>query len=167
MDEAFAEADPQISLLPNRAGAVVLRSFGKFFGLPGARLGFVVADLPITQQIRKLIGDWPISGSAIVSGNAAYSDQAWQQQQRKKLDLAANELRHILERAGLHIVGGTSLFVLVSHDQAAEIFEHLGQSGILVRPFANDKRLLRFGLPGNEEESDRLNSVLQNWKRKT
>jgi cobalamin biosynthetic protein CobC len=166
VDEAFADTDPEISLLQDRAGAIVLRSFGKFFGLPGIRLGFVIADLPVAHQLRRLLGDWPVSGSAIAIGTSAYRDQTWQHHHRQRISRAANALDHMLEQAGLEIAGGTSLFRLATHDQASEIFEHLGQSGILVRPFATDERQLRFGLPASDADRDRLAKALQDWRQK-
>jgi len=164
VDEAFADTDPAISLLPGRGGAIVLRSFGKFFGLAGIRLGFVVADIPVAQRLRALLGDWPVSGMAIEIGLAAYQDQQWQNDHRTALNKAAVRLDEMLEPGGLAIVGGTSLFRLAAHDRAGELFEHLARSGILVRPFKADDRQLRFGLPANEAAWERLSDVLKNWQ---
>lgn len=166
VDEAFADTDPAVSLLPNRGDAIVLRSFGKFFGLAGVRLGFVIADILVAQRLRALLGDWPVSAMAMAVGLAAYRDRQWQDNQRRRLRDAASRLNRLLENTGLDVVGGTLLFRLASHDKAREIFEYLGQSGILVRPFATDDRQLRFGLPANEEAWERLTSTLENWREK-
>ncbi len=164
VDEAFADTDPVVSLLPERGNAIVLRSFGKFFGLAGIRLGFVVTDLPVAQRLRALLGDWPISGIAMTTGLAAYQDEHWQDKQRTRLRGAVVRLDGLLNGVGLKLVGGTSLFRLMTHDKAPEIFEYLGQSGILVRPFEGDDRQLRFGLPANEEAWTRLTDALNYWR---
>lgn len=164
VDEAFADTDPVVSLLPERGNAIVLRSFGKFFGLAGIRLGFVVADLHVVQRLRVLLGDWPVSGIAMATGLAAYQDGHWQDKQRMRLRGAVVRLDGLLNGAGLKVAGGTTLFRLTIHDKSSEIFEYLGQSGILVRPFEGDDQQLRFGLPANEEAWNRLTDALNYWR---
>lgn len=164
VDEAFADASPAQSLLPHRNGAIVLRSFGKFYGLAGMRLGFVIADRPLAKELRAHLGDWPISGPAIAIGTRAYRDKEWQNCQRDRLTSAACELTALLTDSGLTIVGGTPLFQLVSHASAPTLFVHLAQAGILVRPFAANPDWLRFGVPGTDRDFDRLSVALKNWK---
>lgn len=164
VDEAFADTDPVVSLVPERGNAIVLRSFGKFFGLAGIRLGFVVADLPVVQRLRALLGDWPVSGIAMATGLAAYQDEHWQDKQRTRLRGAVVRLDGLLKSVGFEVVGGTSLFRLTVDDKSPEIFEYLGQLGILVRPFEANDRQLRFGLPANEEAWNRLTDALNYWR---
>lgn len=164
VDEAFADAMPAQSLLPHRNGAIVLRSFGKFFGLAGVRLGFVIADRPFAKELRTMLGDWPISGAAIAIGIRAYRDTEWQNRQRDRLFIASDQLVSLLKDSGLQIVGGTSLFQLARHPKAPSLFIHLAQAGILVRPFAEQPEWLRFGIPGTDAHLDRLSVALNNWK---
>lgn len=164
VDEAFADTAPLVSLLPERGGAIVLRSFGKFYGLAGIRLGFVIANIAVAQRLRAMLGDWPVSGIAVTAGLAAYQDQQWQDNQRRRLQGAADRLDKLLQGFHLDIIGGTSLFRLTSHDKARELFEILGQSGILVRPFSDIATQLRFGLPASEGEWTRLENALSQWR---
>ena len=165
VDEAFADATPGISLAPNRWRAVVLRSFGKFFGLAGLRLGFVLADRPLTHRLRALLGDWPVSAPAIGIATAAYEDQDWQAAQRARLYDASGRLDTILRSAGLAIAGGTPLFRLARTEGAPRLFQHLAEAGILVRPFAEDATALRFGLPGDQLHWQRLEQALATWSK--
>ena len=164
VDEAFADAVPAHSLLPHRNGAIVLRSFGKFYGLAGLRLGFVVADRPFAKQFRTLLGDWPISGPALTIGTKAYRDTEWQNDQRARLNTASSQLMAMLTDAGLGIVGGTPLFQLARHAAAPALFTHLAEAGILTRPFADQSDWLRFGTPGSDPDFDRLAAALSDWK---
>lgn len=166
VDEAFADAMPEYSLLPHRNSAIVLRSFGKFFGLAGVRLGFVIADRPLAKQLRAMLGDWPISGPALSIGIKAYHDTEWQERQRDRLTTASRRLSSLLTDNGLTLVGGTPLFQLVSHLDATSLFNHLAQAGILLRPFPDRADWLRFGLPGADADFDRLSVALENWKSK-
>jgi cobalamin biosynthetic protein CobC len=164
VDEAFADALPHTSLLPHRNGAVVLRSFGKFFGLAGIRLGFVVADRPFIRALRAMRGDWPITGPAITLGTRAYQDADWQTQQRERLTTASTRMQALLIGHGLTDAGGTANFRLVTTPDAASLFNHLCRSGILVRPFADRPDALRFGLPGTATGWERLERALTRWR---
>ena len=163
VDEAFADASPEQSLLPQRNGAIVLRSFGKFYGLAGLRLGFVVADMSFAKQFRTLLGDWPISGPALTIATKAYQDTEWQSAQRARLNAASKRLISLLIGSGLAIAGGTPLFQLATHAAAPALFTHLAEAGILARPFAGQPTWLRFGIPGPDADFERLAVALSDW----
>jgi cobalamin biosynthetic protein CobC len=162
VDESFVEIAPQLSVagLANDR-LIVLRSFGKFFGLAGVRLGFIIAGPKIIAQVRAAFGDWPVSAEAIAAGTAAYADPGWMQATRARLRQDSERLDHMLEQAGLEILGGTSLFRLCTSPRAKLWFEHLARHGLLVRPFGQQPNWLRFGLPGTEAGWSRLQAALQ------
>jgi cobalamin biosynthetic protein CobC len=139
---------------------VVLRSFGKFFGLAGVRLGFAVAAPDIARRLRAALGPWAVSGPALAIGAAALADAAWIAQTRARLAADAQRLDRLLAGAGLEVAGGTPLFRLVRTPAAAALFDRLGRAGIFVRRFAEQATWLRFGLPGTETEWERLAATL-------
>jgi len=148
VDESFGEVAPGFSAAPLASErTVVLRSFGKFHGLPGARLGFVVADPELANRVRRRVGDWPVGADAIAFGRAAYADTGWAERTRKRLEGEAMRLDRLLIAAGFRIVGGTSLFRLVAAEDAAARASTLAEQGVLVRTFDHDPSLIRFGLP--------------------
>jgi cobalamin biosynthetic protein CobC len=165
VDEAFAEVTPESSVADIAGGnetphLVVLRSFGKFYGLAGLRLGFVVGAPELMARIRSVIGDWPVSVDALAAGLAAYADREWAERTRVQLARSARRLDELLGRYGFEVVGGTSLYRLVRADDAPVRFERLAAAGILTRPFQHDGSLLRFGLPGTADAWRRLTDVL-------
>ena len=125
----------------------VLRSFGKFYGLPGLRLGFVIADPVLKAKVHATFGDWPVSAAAVAAGRATYADLNWQDSARKRLQLSAKRLDRLLLRNSFQIIGGTSLFRLAAHPDAARCFRILADASILVRAFADQSTWLRLGLP--------------------
>ncbi len=163
VDEAFVDVlerrDGLVPLLP-RAGAVVLRSFGKVYGLAGLRLGFAAASPEIAAVLRAAMGPWAVSGPAIEIGRQALMDTAWLESTLSWLGSAADQLDGLLLGAGFTIVGGTKLFRLASHHAASIWFERLAQCGILTRPFNGKPNWLRFGLPGTQTEWQRLEAAL-------
>ena len=165
VDEAFADVAPEVSVAAEAGTTlaprlIVLRSFGKFFGLAGLRLGFIVAAPPFAATVRGLIGDWPVSSDAIAAGLAAYADHRWIARERVVLQKSAQRLDRMLVLNGCQVVGGTSLFRLARATDARERFARLLAAGILVRPFDFDPTLLRFGLPRGRDQWRRLAAAL-------
>jgi cobalamin biosynthesis protein CobC len=168
VDEAFMDAGPRHESLASDVAignVVVLRSFGKFFGLAGLRLGFALAAPPLAARIAAVLGPWAVSGSALVIGTAALGDKTWIERTRKRLATAAKKLDAVLAGAGLDIVGGTSLFRLACTPHARELFDHLGRAGILVRRFSEQTEWLRFGLPAETQAWRRLQRALAAFRR--
>jgi cobalamin biosynthetic protein CobC len=162
VDEAYADVSPANSLCAEAGdGLLIFRSFGKFFGLAGVRLGFVITATTIARSFRQLIGDWPVSGPAAMIGQAAYGDIDWQEKQRQRLERAGIRLDVLLVGAGLDLVGGTPLYRLARCASADSLFRRLAARGILIRPFHDDPRLVRVGLPADEEQWSRLGAALE------
>ena len=167
VDEAFMEVGSRgFSLAGDvgRGNLIVLRSFGKFFGLAGIRLGFALLDQPSAVRLAAMLGPWAVSGPALAVGAAALADTAWIEVTRHRLVAASGRLDGILIGAGLGIPGGTALFRLVRTPAAPTLFHHLGRAGILARNFPDNATWLRFGLPAGEEEWQRLQIAMDAFR---
>jgi cobalamin biosynthetic protein CobC len=137
-------------------GVVVLRSLGKFFGLGGLRVGFVVVREPDASAWRRMFGDWPVSGPACEIATLALRDAAWIAATRARLAADRKRLDDIVGRAGLKMLGGTDLFGLVEGPDGTDLLDHFARAGILIRGFAAEPRQYRFGLPADEAAWQRL-----------
>lgn len=167
VDESFADDTPQLSLCPH-AGAeelIILRSFGKFYGLAGIRLGFAICGPQTAARLREALGPWAVSGPAIEIGIAALSDDAWAAATRTRLFRDAQRLDAILSATSLTVVGGTSLFRLVQTPDALRLHDHLAQTQIWTRVFPYRADWLRIAPPGPEEDWARLYAALKGWSR--
>jgi cobalamin biosynthetic protein CobC len=162
VDESFADFLPAAaSLVTGRpSNAIVLRSFGKAYGLGGVRLGFAIAEEDIAAAIREELGPWAVSGPALVIGRAALSDEAWLHNAARRLADDGRRLDDLLKATGFTILGGTPLFRFVRHDDTAGMVQHLGRHGIHVRAFFLAPDRLRFGLPGDDAGFRRLAAAL-------
>lgn len=163
VDEAFADVRPDLSVAGavDRPGLVILRSFGKFHGLAGVRLGFALADRATTDTIVTALGPWAVSGPALHLGTAALADAAWATATRARLRADADRLDALLARAGAVVLGGTDLFRLVRVPDGPGWIGRLGAAGIHVRAFDEAPDELRFGLPGPAEDWRRLAAALE------
>ncbi len=162
VDESFADAVPLVSLAAEagRPGLLVLRSFGKFYGLAGLRLGFVLGSADDITALDALAGPWPISGAAIEIGRKALRDRDWVDATRARLKTEAQRLDGMAKTAGWDVVGGTPLFRLYDVDNAAVAQEQLAHAHIWSRIFKDRPSWLRLGLPGEETEWTRLGEAL-------
>jgi len=162
VDEAFCDVVPDLSVAHavGSPGLIILRSFGKFYGLAGLRLGFALTDRVMAERLTSFLGPWAVSTPAIFIGEAALSDDDWTTATRQQLQLSSDRLDKLLGANEMDVVGGTTLFRLVTTDHAQAIYKTLAQSGIVVRQFQYDPKWLRFGLPGNEPDWQRLEAAL-------
>lgn len=161
LDESFCDVCPDESqiALADRAGVVVLKSFGKFWGLAGMRLGFAIGDPALVARLAAMVGPWAVSGPALRVGAAALTDQDWAQATRDRLAEDAARLDGLMLRAGAAVVGGTTLFRLYDVGDAAAWAERLARHRILGRVFPYSSRWLRLGLPDGAGW-DRLEAAL-------
>jgi len=161
VDEAFIDASPEASLAADcpRAGLIVLRGLGKFFGLAGARVGFVLAEPHLLTALDARLGPWAVSAPSRWVACAALADRNWQAATRLLLRVAGARLAALLRHHGLPPAGGCALFQWVRIDSAADLHDALARQGILTRWF-DDPSSLRFGLPKNETDWVRLDAAL-------
>lgn len=162
IDESFADAVPQLSLAPeaDRPRLLVLRSFGKFYGLAGLRLGFAIGNAADVAKLATASGPWPVSGAAIAIGCRALHDDAWAKDTSERLARDCIRLDDMARAQGWTLVGGTPLFRLYETADAIAAQERLARGQIWSRVFAQQPTWLRLGLPGGESEWARLTEVL-------
>ncbi|CEL28308.1 threonine-phosphate decarboxylase CobD [Pseudomonas sp. A1230] len=168
VDEAFMDNTPQLSLAAHThlVGLVVLRSFGKFFGLAGVRLGFVLAERKFLKLLAEQVGPWAVSGPTRVLAQACLQDTEVHARQRIRSDEASERLAVLLARYGFNPQGGCALFQWLITDQAQALYEFMARRGILLRLFTHNSSL-RFGLPADAAEEARLEQALQAFAKET
>lgn len=162
IDESFCDVTPEQSLIAfaDRPGTLVLKGFGKFWGLAGLRLGFAIGDPDLIGRLAEMLGPWPVSGPALDIGTRALGDDAWAAATRQRLAKDAARLDHMMQRAGAALVGGTTLFRLYDTDSAKMWQDRLATRQIWTRIFPYSDRWIRLGLPGRPEDWARLESAL-------
>lgn len=167
VDEAFIDATPLVSLArcSDHPSLIVLRSIGKFFGLAGLRLGFVLANKQRLSELAETIGPWSVSGPAQEIGKIALSDVPWQIDMRHQLLVAATRLKALLARHAIQS-NGTALFQWWPEHQAQAFWQHMAELGIWVRLFKHEGDSIRLGLPHHEGDWMRLEYALTSWDAK-
>ena len=155
VDEAFIDLCPQRSLIAENLQdrVIILRSFGKFFGLAGLRLGLAYSTEPLNIPS----GLWGISTLSLVIAAHALQDHEWIEQNRRDISAAMMKLKNLFDEKNYKIIGGTDLFCLVEGADK----DKLARAGIFVRSFAHyPQNILRFGLPKTAQDFTKLKEQL-------
>lgn len=161
VDESFADARPDLSLIGlTPANVLILRSFGKFWGLAGLRLGFAVGAPGLLARLAEAAGPWPVNGAALAIGAAAMRDHAWAEAAITYHAEAALRLDMLAGRAGWAPAGGTHLFRLYRVADARAARDRLARQHIWTRSFPYRRDWLRLGIPGKAGEWARLAQAL-------
>ncbi len=163
IDEAYGELldGPSLVSMILPDNVIILRSLGKFFGLAGLRLGMVRLSYRLRHKIINHLGPWSINGLALAVATYALKDKSWIDTTRNRLRSDMADLRHTLKAAGLILVGGTDLFCLTRHVNAPALYNTLLSNGILIRKFPERLKYLRFGLPRDADQFQRLKEALK------
>jgi cobalamin biosynthetic protein CobC len=162
LDESFCDPVPAQSHVARtaRPGTVVLKSFGKFWGLAGLRLGFaILAPGALADGLREALGPWPVSGPALAVGTAALRDGPWAERTRARLAADAARLDALMAARGAALAGGTPLFRLYAVEDARALATRLAHGRVLARVFPYSATWLRLGLPA-PDRWDQLEAAL-------
>ena len=146
IDESFCDVMSGESLIAHaaRPGVVVLKSFGKFWGLAGLRLGFLIGDPALVARMSAQIGPWAVSGPALLTGAVALNDHAWAEETRARL---AQDAARLDALTGWPVAGGTTLFRLYDLPDPRAMQHRLARHPIWTRTVPWSDRLIRLGLP--------------------
>lgn len=160
IDESFCDVCPERSLihLAERPGVIVLKSFGKFWGLAGLRLGFAIARPETIAELAGRLGPWPVAGPALAIGAQALGDLDWAEKTRQRLSGDASRLDGMMQTHGATLVGGTDLFRLYSVENAGSFQDQLARNRIWTRIFPYSDRFIRLGIPA-PSDWDRLEAA--------
>lgn len=152
IDESFCDVIPQASLiaLSDQPGRIILKSFGKFWGLAGLRLGFAIAHPDTIDRLADMIGPWAVSGPALRIGAAALQDHAWATATRARLAKDTERMDTLITAQGAQVAGGTPLFRLYEVPDAKALQAQLARHHIWTRIFPYSATLIRLGLPAPE-----------------
>ncbi|WNO08367.1 aminotransferase class I/II-fold pyridoxal phosphate-dependent enzyme [Teredinibacter sp. KSP-S5-2] len=154
VDEAFMDATPENSIIRRDmpSNIIVLRSMGKFFGLPGLRVGFVIANVERLKQFKGLRRLWSLSPVSIWLAEQALADKNWINQHVEKLNYQSTAFAKLLQENLAHFEFYYSAFFATTFDSKQNIFalfQMLGKQGLYTRIGLSepDVAWLRIGLP--------------------
>ena len=167
IDESFCDLTPDRSLIrfSNQPGVIILKSFGKFWGLAGLRLGCAIASPETLQNLRSALGPRPASGPALFIARAALENKRWAENNIKNLDHHATKFDNILVKNDIKIIGGTSLFRLIETPNAEKLKTHFAKNHVLIRTFSYSNKIARIGIPNSNHRRFQIKTILSEFKQ--
>lgn len=161
VDEAYYEISGQtlLPMLLSEPNAVVVRTFSKGYGLAGARVGYLVADLPVARAIESVRLPQNMTAFGINAACRAFEDQAGLQVRVAEIIAERERLTAQLQIRGWEVVPSSANFLLARPPKpAAAVAEWLQGGGLIARSYPGHSRLnswLRLTVRAPEED-DRL-----------
>ena len=167
VDESFIDSSLCKSVISgidsDTSNIIVIRSFGKFFGLAGMRLGFIISNSKINKKFKNSLGPWPISKMAIKIASKAFQDETWIKKTKIKLVATVKLMDRLMDVVNWKTIGGTNLFRLYSTPNSDLAQKLLAEQYIWSRKFSYSKKWLRLGIPSNEDFR-KLEKTIKNLK---
>ncbi len=164
IDEAFIDFTEDISvknIAANSGNVVVMRSMTKFFGIPGLRLGYIIANKSIIEQIRRDKPPWTVNALTQSAAGEALRDVNFIEKSRAYVETERAFLQKRLSAIeGLTVTQGAANYLLVHMSDtlpfnAPTLRTQLLDSGIAIRDCSNyrglDKYYFRVAVKKREE----------------
>ncbi len=147
LDEAYAEfaTDPNfrsaLNYLHQRPNLVILRTFSKAYGLAALRVGYMIAQAALVQEIAQVKQPFNVNHMAQVAAVAALQDEDFLAYTLNETQAGKAHLQQILHKLGIHYWPSEGNFILADAGlKAQQLYDTLQQRGIQVRqtqdPFA-------------------------------
>jgi len=167
VDEAyvdFADADC-LALVERHPNVIVSRSFSKSYSLAGLRVGYAVAQEPLTEGMCKVKDSYDVDSVALAGATAAIEDQEWLRRNVDRIRATRGRMATALEEMGFRCMPSQANFVFARAPEsieAATLYKLLFERKVLVRYF--DLPRVSDGLRitvGSDEEVDTLLAALE------
>lgn len=149
--------------LPN---ALIVRTFSKFCGLAGLRVGYCIGDSRVIRALRAVGSPYPVSAASLRIASASLEPEAARERSAVRAGVIANRQRiaGVLKTIGASTVPSQANFVLARVAEPQRVARGLAALGIAVRQFPGTPELrdaLRITIPASAADADRLDRSLR------
>lgn len=168
VDEAYFEfyGDTVVGLVKKYSNLIVIRTFSKIFGIAGLRLGYIVANKQVTEQLLKIRGPWDINHFAVKFGEMLLENKGIFLAKLKEIKKIRKDLVDFCLSLGLEVYKSEANFIVIRFSDSTRILDFFIKNGILINdisnyPFSNRvlKNCVRITVP-NKVGFEKLKSVL-------
>jgi threonine-phosphate decarboxylase len=168
LDEAFIEFSSleSFALLVNIFNNLfVLRSFTKFFAIPGLRVGYGVGNPNLISKLDMIRTPWNVNIFAQDAAIASLKDKKYSKRTKKFVEKEKIFLTRKIRELGIKVYDSKANFLLLRHEwNSRELKKALLREGLLVRDCSEfhglDTRYIRIGIR-QRGENQRLIEALK------
>lgn len=171
MDQAYAEfvKEPRYPSVENVLSldhpVVLLRTFSKFYGLAGLRIGYGIGPREVIEVLNRCRQPFNVSSLAMAGALGALEDEEFQQNTKRLIEEGRRTLEEGFQRLGIEYIPSEANFYLIKVKGNKErLLELLESNRIALRDMKG------YGLDGffrvtvgTCEENKRLLEVLAQW----
>lgn len=167
VDEAYIEFGGQSAapLLSEYSNLVILRTFSKWAGLAGLRLGYGLLEPCYVDYLERIRAPYNVNAAAVAAGLAALEHQEATRATVERVIAQREQLQKALEKLTLlEPLPSQANFILcrVPEREPQDVVDALARRGILIRSFSDPAlaRYVRIGV-GRPEQNDDLLTALR------
>ncbi len=107
---------------------VVVKSFSKLFGVPGLRVGYILANPQLVRLLSKTVSPYEISSLSLLTVKRILSDRKYIGKVKRELKKARNLLK---EHLSFPLTNTSASLGLISGSGKTSLFDYLSKHGIL------------------------------------
>jgi histidinol-phosphate aminotransferase len=165
IDEAYYQFSKKSSkdLISIYDNVLVIQTFSKGFGLAGVRLGYIISNPKIVNEIKKVVLPFSVNGLTIVAASAALDDLDFVDHYvsivKENRDYILNELGDI----GVKTYPSDANFIIANFgENSSLILQKLNEKNILVKDVSNNPLLdgcLRIAIGTKEQMETLVNEI--------
>jgi len=172
LDEAyieFSESDSMANIACSHSSLIVLRTFSKWAGLAGLRIGYAIAHKRIIEAFMKTKQPYNVSAPSVAAAIASLEDIEELDRRASILTAERDRVFSVLEKISwLKPFQSETNFLLVRtiDRDAKQISDNLRRKGIFIRTYSegNIKDCIRISM-GTPLQNDRVIEALSNLEK--
>lgn len=142
IDEAYIDfaGSSAVELIGKYDNLLVIQTTSKSRSLAGMRVGYAIGNSNLIEALTRIkdsFNSYTVDRLAMVAATASFEDKAYLLEVVGKIKATREWTITALERLGFIVLPSSANFVFAAHPsiQAAELYEYLKNTGILVRYF--------------------------------
>lgn len=143
LDEAYDEYLPSthkseaISWLPEFDNLIISRTFSKAYGLAGLRIGFGLCHPDVADMMNRVRQPFNVNSIAQAAAVASLADDDFVERSYALNQAGMAQLKQSLDKLGIEYIPSFANFISIKVGNAADFYQKLLKSGVIVRPIAN------------------------------
>lgn len=156
--------DRRLQIPDDLSNIAIVRSFSKYYGLAGLRIGYCIASPELVSRLNQVKDVYNVNGVAQAIAIRALTDPNEFEASATRMLQVRGQLQNLLSHHGFDVVEPHGNFIFTSHPKitGASLQKHFEDFNILVRRFGYPEidNWLRITVP-NERDIGRLEAALQ------
>lgn len=173
LDEAFIEFSDDESLTPlvrEYDRLFVLRSFTKFYAIPGLRAGYGVGSPEVIRRLEEIKTPWNLNIYAHDAVIACLDEKDYAKRSRDLIKTEKRYLEHEISSLGIKVYPSKANFLLLRYNwNSRDVMSNLLKKGILIRECSNfyglDTRYIRVCVRGRVENQELIKALGEEVKK--